>query len=159
MRSGRINSAVEHARRLGGRLHGATRNHEISGYAGLGRRAPLLAFVLTCCLLSLAGVPPFGGFFGKFLIFNAIIGKGTAFTYALAFIGAAGVVISLYYYLCIIKRIYMDEAEEGRELPDIPISRPMRTVLWICLAGVFLTGILQRPFFAIAEGAANALMR
>ncbi len=139
-------------------VSGATKSHEISEYAGLGRRAPLLAFVLTCCLLSLAGVPPFGGFFGKFLIFNAIIAKGTVFTYALAFIGAAGVVISLYYYLCIIKKIYMDEAAEGRELPEIPISRPLRTVLWICLAGVFLTGILQRPFFAMAEGAANALI-
>lgn len=139
-------------------IGGATKSHKISAYAGLGRRAPFLAFVMTCCLLSLAGVPPFGGFFGKFLIFNAIIAKGTTFTYALAFIGAAGVVISLYYYLCIVKKIYMDEPEEGCELPEIAVNKPMRVLLWVCLAGVFLTGILQRPFFAMAESAADALI-
>ena len=96
------------------------------------------------------------GFFGKFMIFSAIIAKGTPFTYGLAFVGAAGVVISLYYYLCVVKRIYADEpADDDFELS---ISRPMRIVLWTCLLGVFLTGILHQPFFALAKGAAEALV-
>jgi len=136
---------------------GATGSHQLSAYEGLGRRSPFLALVMTCCLLSLAGVPPFGGFFGKFLLFSAVVGMGTTLAYTLAFIGAAGVVISLYYYLCVVKRIYMDEPEEGTEALDLTVSPSMKILLYACLAGVFLTGIFQGPFMHVALSAAKAL--
>ncbi len=138
-------------------VNGAIRSHSIDDYAGLGRRAPFLAFVLTVGLLSLAGVPPLGGFFGKFLVFRAVVAKGGILAYTLAFVGAAGVVISLYYYLCIVKRLYMHEPR-----PDAPatiaVPASMKTVLWTCLAGMFVLGIFFRPFIALAEDAARALV-
>jgi len=131
-----------------------TKSHSVADYAGLARRSPLLAFVLLCGLLSLAGVPPFGGFFGKFLVFQAVVGKGTPTAYGLALVGAAGVVISLYYYLVIVKRIYMEEGVS--EEPIVP-SRGMKAVLYTCLAGVFILGIWPSPFLELAQRAASAL--
>lgn len=138
-------------------VNGVIRSHAIDDYAGLGRRAPFLALVLTCGLLSLAGVPPMAGFFGKFLVFRAVVARATPIAYALAFVGAAGVVISLYYYLCVVKRLYFHEPAEGTHLGSITISRPMRTVLWICLLGIFVLGMVMRPFVSMAERAAEAL--
>jgi NADH-quinone oxidoreductase subunit N len=138
-------------------VNGATRSHRIDDYAGLGRRAPFLALVLTVGLLSLAGVPPLGGFFGKFLIFQAVVAKGGALAYTLAFIGAFGIVVSLYYYLCVVKRLYMVEPA-----PDAPaaiaVPASMKAVLWVCLAGMFALGILIGPFVALAQDAARALV-
>jgi NADH-quinone oxidoreductase subunit N len=138
-------------------VNGATRSHAIDDYSGLGRRSPFLALVLTVGLLSLAGVPPLGGFFGKFLVFKAVVERGGAIAYTLAFVGAAGVVISLYYYLCVVKRIYMHEPR-----PDAPaaiaVPRSMKVILWTCLVGIFALGIFMRPFMAIADEAARALV-
>ncbi|MFQ5843773.1 MAG: NADH-quinone oxidoreductase subunit N, partial [Planctomycetota bacterium] len=115
-------------------VNGATRSHRIADYAGLARRSPLLAFVMLCGLLSLAGVPPFGGFFGKFLVFQAVVAKGAAgpgatriAAYALAFVGAAGVVISLYYYLAVVKRLYM---EPGTDAEPIPVPPRLKAALY-----------------------------
>jgi len=137
---------------------GVTKSSRIDDYAGLGRRSPFLALVLTCGLLSLAGVPPLGGFFGKFLVFNAIIGGHPAVGCTLAFIGAAGVVISMYYYLCVVKRLYIHEAPEGAPNGPVPVSRTMKVMLMTCLAGIFVLGVFQAPFVHLADSAAHALM-
>jgi NADH-quinone oxidoreductase subunit N len=138
-------------------VNGVIRSHAIDDYAGLGRRAPFLALVLTVGLLSLAGVPPLAGFFGKFLVFKAVVGKGGPIAITLAFVGAAGVVISLYYYLCVVKRLYMHEMDQ--EVPEtVPVSGPMRLVLWACLVGMFVLGIFMQPFVVLAEQAARALV-
>ena len=139
-------------------VNGVTKSHSIDAYSGLGRREPFLAFVLTCGLLSLAGVPPLAGFFGKFLVFSAVIAKGTPVAYALAFVGAAGVVISLYYYLCVVKRLYMHEPAADAPASPIAVSLPMKAVLYACLAGIFLIGIYMRPFMDLAQEAAKALV-
>jgi len=139
-------------------VNGVLRSHRIDDYGGLGRRSPLLALALTCGLLSLAGVPPMGGFFAKFLVFRAIVAKGTPVAYALAFVGAAGVVISLYYYLAVVKRLYMDEGAAGALAEPIPLSPPMRAIVYACLAGVFALGIFHAPFVQMAETAASALL-
>jgi len=139
-------------------MSGERKSHKIDDYAGLGRRSPLLALVLTCGLLSLAGVPPLGGFFGKFLVFRAVVAKGTALAYGLAFVGAAGVVISLYYYLAVVKRLYMAEEEPGRGQEAIHVAPALRLALYGCLGGVFLTGIFMGPFMGLADGAAGALI-
>jgi len=138
-------------------VNGATRSHAIDDYSGLGRRAPFLALVLTIGLLSLAGVPPLGGFFGKFLIFRAVVQKGSVIGYTLAFIGSAGVVISLYYYLCVVKRLYMNEP--GPDAPQtVAVPSSMKVVLWTCLIGMFALGLFMGPFVDLAEHAARALV-
>ena len=139
-------------------VNGVTRSHRLADYAGLSRRSPFLAFVLTCGLLSLAGVPPFAGFFGKFLIFQAVVAKGTTIAYGLAFVGAAGVVISLYYYLCVIRRIYMEEPIEGDKATPIEVPAGLKGVMYVCLAGMFLLGLVYEPFVQLARGAAESLM-
>ncbi len=139
-------------------VNGAVKSHAVEDYSGLGRRSPFLALVLTCGLLSLAGVPPLAGFFGKFLVFRAVIAKGTLIAYLLAYVGAAGVVVSLYYYLCVVKRLYMHEAAEGSDQGPIPVSRGLRAVLVVCLAGVFLLGTAMAPFYDLARSAASALL-
>ena len=139
-------------------VSGVTRSHRIDDYAGLGRRSPFLGLVMTIGLLSLAGVPPLGGFFGKFLVFTAILGTKSTVAYVLAFIGIFGIVVSLYYYLGVVKRIYMDEPQESARGEDFHISRPMKMVLYTCMIGILLMGIFQAPFVSLANSAADALM-
>jgi NADH-quinone oxidoreductase subunit N len=139
-------------------VNGVTRSHRLADYAGLARRSPFLALVLTCGLLSLAGVPPFAGFFGKFLIFQAVVAKGTTTAYALAFVGAAGVVISLYYYLCVVRRLYMEEPIDGDRAGPIEVPARLKGVLYVCLAGIFLLGLVYEPFVQLARSAAESLI-
>ncbi len=140
-------------------VNGALRSHAITDYAGLGRKSPFLALVLTCGLLSLAGVPPMAGFFGKFLVFQAVVQLGTPVAYTVAFVGAAGVVVSMYYYLCVVKQLYMVEAPEGdTRLDGLVVAKPLKAVLWVCLIGIFVLGFLVQPFVAMAQDAAEALM-
>ena len=81
---------------------------DISGLAGLNQRSPLLAATMTIAMVSLAGIPPMAGFFGKFLLLKAVIEQGAVNHgyYCLAFVALAGVVISLYYYFNVIRAIY-----------------------------------------------------
>src|SRR5438552_1871022 len=81
---------------------------DISALAGLNDRSPLLAATMTLAMVSLAGVPPLAGFFGKFLLFKAALEQGHTHPayYGLVAIGIVGVVISLYYYFGVVRAIY-----------------------------------------------------
>ncbi len=81
----------------------------IEGFRGLSSRSPLIAGAMMIFLISLTGIPPFAGFFGKFFLFKAVIDSGF---YWLAFIGLLNSVISLYYYARIIKAMYFESADE-----------------------------------------------
>lgn len=81
----------------------------IESYRGLSSRAPLVAFAMLIFLVSLTGIPPVAGFFGKWLLFTAVISKGM---YWLALIGLLNSVVSLYYYARIIKAMYFESSEE-----------------------------------------------
>ena len=116
-------------------------NEDVGGLAGLHQRSPLLAATLTLSMVSLAGIPPLAGFFGKFLLLKAIIEQGAAnhAYYYLAFVALAGVVISLYYYGGVIKAIYF-----GKETPGatpITMSLPARAVIAVCIGGIFYLGL------------------
>lgn len=124
---------------------------EICAYAGLSRRSPFLAAAMFLGLLSLAGVPPLSGFFGKFLLLLSAIWEGYL---ALAVVGAAAVVISLYYYLLIVKTMYVDKPEEAS---PIPVSLSVRAALWFCMAGMVGIGIWQGPFVGLASAAVKSM--
>ena len=86
----------------------------------MNQRSPLLATTLTLAMVSLAGIPPLAGFFGKFLLLKAVIQQGAATNhgyYCLAFTALAGVVISLYYYFGVIRAIYWSK-ETRRPVTD-----------------------------------------
>ena len=81
----------------------------IESYRGLSSRAPLVAWAMVVFLFSLTGIPPFAGFFGKWLLFNAVISKGI---YWLALVGLLNSVVSLYYYARIVKAMFFESSEE-----------------------------------------------
>lgn len=128
-----------------------THSDNIDDYSGLSRRSPLLAATMALGLLSLAGVPPMAGFFGKFVILGAAIQAGLLW---LVFIGAVCIVISLYYYLSVIKRMYLWEPKDDRPLLIPPA---MRVVLYACILGILIVGIYPAPFIDIALNASKAL--
>jgi NADH-quinone oxidoreductase subunit N len=133
----------------------ATGTDEIDGFAGLGRRSPLLGLALFAALVSLAGVPPLSGFFGKFQLFAAVIERAQVDGryYWLAGVGAAAVVVSLYFYLNVAKAIYIQEPPEGAK--SIPVSAATRMTLWVCLAAIIGLGIFQQPLVDLSVNAAK----
>ncbi len=84
----------------------------IDGYRGLGSRAPLIAIAMVIFLASLTGIPPFAGFFGKWLLFTAVLEQGY---YWLALVGLLNSVVSLYYYARIFKAMYFEDADEDTD--------------------------------------------
>ena len=114
------------------------RNLQIEELAGLHRRSPILALALMVSLFSLAGIPPTIGFAGKFLVFVAAIEKGYV---ALVIIAMINVVVSLYYYLLVIKAAYLLEPAEP--LPPLAVSLPKKL-----LAGVSTAGDRGQPVFS-----------
>ena len=125
-------------------------NDDIGGLAGLNQRSPLLAATLTLAMVSLAGIPPLAGFFGKFLLFKAVIAQGTLHPgyYGLAFTALVGVVISLYYYFGVIRAVYW--TQEAPDLSPIPLSAPIRFSLFICVAGMLYLGLFPGAMVNLA---------
>jgi NADH-quinone oxidoreductase subunit N len=113
---------------------------EIEDYNGLNRRSPFLAFAMLVFLLSLAGVPPLAGFIGKLYIFVAAIKEGL---YTLIVVGLVNIVISMYYYLVVVKKMYINEPADSSPLA---ISGPMKAVVYVGLAGTLILGIYPQPF-------------
>ena len=130
---------------------------DISGLAGLSRRSPLLAATMALAMVSLAGIPPLAGFFGKFLLLKAVIEQGATNPgyYCLAFTALAGVVISLYYYFGVVRAIYWSPGA-GDSSP-IRISRPIRFSLCACAAGIFYLGLFPGAMVNLAMEAVKAL--
>lgn len=110
---------------------------DLNGYRGLYRSNPFLAWTLTIALFSLAGVPPAAGFFGKFFLLLSAASKGH---YWIIVIAALNMVVSFYYYLRVVKAMFMDN--EGEAMQPVAIPRPVAIALWVCLAGVLVTGLL-----------------
>jgi NADH-quinone oxidoreductase subunit N len=116
-----------------------TDSDDIEDYNGLSRRSPFLAFAMLVFLLSLAGVPPLAGFIGKLYIFTAAMKEGLI---ALVAIGGVNIVISLYYYLVVVKKIYINPAKDASA---IPVPFPLKAVVMITIAGVLILGIYPGP--------------
>jgi NADH-quinone oxidoreductase subunit N len=134
---------------------------DISGLAGLNQRSPLLAATLTVAMVSLAGIPPLAGFFGKFLLFKAVIEAaqttGNHGYYCLAFTALAGVIISLYYYLGVIRAIYW--SKDPADLSPIELSAPAKISIFACIAGIFWLGLFPNTVLNLAVQAATVLSR
>lgn len=127
------------------------RNLEITHLAGLYRRSPLLAMALMVSIFSLAGIPPTIGFTGKFLVFIAALEKGY---FTLVLIAMINVVISLYYYLLILKAAYLLEPEEVKA--DIQLSTPMKMLTGVLVIVMVVVGIY--PYHLIELTRTAALM-
>jgi NADH-quinone oxidoreductase subunit N len=123
---------------------------QISDLAGLSKSQPLLAYTFVVFLFSMAGIPPFAGFFGKLFVFNAAIG---AHLYVLAVIGVLASVIAAFYYIRVIKVMCFDPGDQAFDAPDGTLRVVLLVSAVFVLLGVFVPG----PIAAMAGSAAASL--
>jgi NADH-quinone oxidoreductase subunit N len=119
-----------------------TRSAEISTWGGLFEYAPGLTVAMTIFLFSLAGIPPLGGWFAKFVVFKALAEPGTWSGYILAFVVGVNSVIALFYYANIAKEMWMNPAPDGDKTP---VRVPVSLTAALAITGVFtlVFGITQ----------------
>jgi len=125
---------------------------QLSGYNGLYQTNPKLAFLMTLALFSLAGIPPFAGMFSKFFVFMAAAEQGSSWAYFVVFIALINTVVSLYYYLLIVKAMYIKQTDTP--LPTFRTELFTRVALALCTAGIVLFGIcscIYDYFFAVSK--------
>lgn len=125
---------------------------DIADYAALSRRSPGLALIMLIAFLSLAGMPPLGGFVAKVFVFAAAVRAELVW---LAMVGVLNSIVGLYYYLIVLKVIYLYRSEE--EEKPVPLTRPYALALVVLVAGIILIGTLFAPWFGWSEIAAAAL--
>jgi NADH-quinone oxidoreductase subunit N len=127
---------------------------EVGDYAGLGRRSPLLALVLSLFLLSLVGIPPLAGFVGKFYVFGSAVRAGYVWLAVIAVLNSA---VAAYYYLRVIVFMYMREPEDA-PAAYVPSFAGV-LALTISLVGIVLLGVAPAPFVDLAQVAIAPLLR
>ena len=129
-----------------------TGSDEIADYAGMSRRSPGLAIAMLVAFLSLAGMPPFGGFVAKVFVFAAAVQVDMVW---LAVIGIINSIIGVYYYLSVLKVVYLYRMEgENEEAHPIPLTRPYVIGLVVLTVGILLVGTLFAPWFGLSGAAA-----
>ena len=123
---------------------------DMEGYNGLYKTNPRLAFLMTLALFSLGGIPPFAGMFSKFFVFMAAV-KGASISttagslaYAVVFIALVNTVVSLYYYLLIVKAMYIKHNENP--LPTFKSASSTKLALAICTTGILLFGVCSMVY-------------
>ncbi|GAB4290496.1 MAG: NAD(P)H-quinone oxidoreductase subunit N [Oscillatoriaceae cyanobacterium] len=137
-----------------------TGTDQIAEYAGLYQKDPLLTLGLSICLLSLAGIPPMAGFFGKLFLFWAGWQAGL---YGLVIVGLLASVISIYYYIRVVKMMVVKEPQEMsvsvKNYPeirwDLPGMRSLQVGLVITVLFTSLAGIFSNPIFTLASNSVD----
>ncbi|MDD2581142.1 MAG: NADH-quinone oxidoreductase subunit N [Desulfuromonadaceae bacterium] len=127
-------------------------NGNVSDFAGLGFKRPVLALAMTLFLFSLAGVPPAAGFIGKFYLFSGAVQQGYIW---LAIIGVLNSAASAYYYLRIMVFMYFKESTE--EFEWVHVSAPVALALVIAVAGTLIPGIVPSVILEYAQMAVKLL--
>jgi len=125
---------------------------DISAYSGLSRRKPWLALAMLVAFLSLAGMPPLAGFVAKVFVFAAAVKVGLIW---LAFVGVLNSIVGLYYYLTVLKYVYLFRSDD--EAKPLAISRSYAIALSILIFGIILVGTLFGPWFNISTQIASSL--
>ena len=110
-------------------------------YNGLHKTNPWLSFAMTLAVFSLAGIPPFAGFFSKILIFNGALESGSVALYVLVLIALINTIISLYYYLLVVKAMWISPEEPV--VGEFRSSCYERLGMWLCIAGIVGLGIVS----------------
>lgn len=110
-------------------------------YDGLHKTNPWLSFAMTLAMFSLAGIPPFAGFFSKFLIFTSVTASNSMALYMLVLVALINTIISLYYYLLVVKAIWINPGDA--KIEAFKSSCTERIALWICIAGIVFFGIVS----------------
>ncbi|GAB4459639.1 MAG: hypothetical protein OHK0041_24140 [Anaerolineales bacterium] len=128
---------------------------EIKDFSGMSRRNPWLALMMLTAFLSLAGMPPFGGFVAKVFVFAAGVQAGYVW---LVFVGIINSIIGVYYYLNVMKFVYLYRMpNEDEENHPLPLTRPYAITLAALALGVILIGTVFAPWFGWSDAAALTL--
>lgn len=135
-------------------LTSRTGSDDIDDLGGMGHRAPVPALVLAIALISLIGVPPTGVFIGKLFLFSAAIDADLAW---LAVVGVVNSVLSAYYYLRVIRVMYMAESPAVAEATPMPSSPSLKLALAISGAAVVVLGVAPRLLTWVTDVAAGPL--
>ena len=125
---------------------------DIKDYAGMSRRSPWLGLMMLAAFLSLAGMPPFGGFVAKVFVFTAGVQAGYVW---LVIVGISNSIIGVYYYLNVLKFVYLYRMPgEDEERHPVQLTRPYAIVLTVLVLGVILIGTVFAPWFSWSNTAA-----
>ena len=133
-------------------VYRTTGSEDIDQLAGVARRAPTVGMVLAVSMFSLAGLPIFAGFTSKFYLFNAAASQGLLWLAGLAILMS---LISLYYYLTVVRQLYIEPA---KELLPIRVPRLTTAVLGVLLAGMVVVGVYPAPLMDAIQHASDALL-
>jgi NADH-quinone oxidoreductase subunit N len=125
---------------------------EMTDLYGLSRRSPYVALVMLLALLSLGGIPPTAGFFGKFFLFKAAVDAGL---WWLALIGVINAFVALYYYLNVVKYMYLYQPEGEHAEVSIPVSRAAGVALAVTSIGILVLGVIPETIFELTQQAAS----
>ena len=139
-------------------VENALGDDKLSTFAGLSRRAPVVSFCMMIFMLSLAGIPPLAGFFGKFYVFAAVVNtdpKSLGLLW-LIILGIAMSAVSLYYYLQVLKRIYVVDATDGDKAASIQVPWLTQLALVVLALGVVLLGCFPGWLVATIQNAVTA---
>lgn len=109
-------------------------------YNGLHKTNPWLSFAMTLAMFSLAGIPPFAGFFSKILIFTSLTGSNSWALYMLVLIALINTIISLYYYLLVVKAMWISPEEP--KIGEFKTAPCQRVAMWLCVAGIVFFGLV-----------------
>ncbi|MCX7706667.1 MAG: NADH-quinone oxidoreductase subunit N [Anaerolineae bacterium] len=134
-------------------VEAATGKVELKDYAGLVRRSPWLAALMAIFLLSLAGIPPTGGFIGKFFVFGAAVQNQM---WMLLLVAAINSVVAAFYYLNVVRYMFLMPAEEGAA--PVPVALPLRGALGISAVVTLLLGLVPGPLITWASQSARVLL-
>lgn len=115
---------------------------DMNDYNGLSKTNPRLALTMMLAMFSLAGIPPFAGFFSKFFIFTSAISQGSVAIYVLVLIALINTIVSLYYYLLVVKAMYIN-TEESCTIARFKSAWSERIAMWVCVAGIIGLGIVS----------------
>lgn len=118
-------------------------------YNGLYRTNPRLSFTMTLAMFSLAGIPPFAGFFSKFFIFTGAIQQGSVAIYVLVLIALINTIVSLYYYLLVVKAMFISPGE--CRIQPFASAWTERIGMWVSVAGIILLGIVSFFYNTLLE--------
>jgi NADH-quinone oxidoreductase subunit N len=137
-------------------LRNAIASEEIADYSGLIRSAPMTSVALTVILVSLIGLPPLAGFFGKFYVFYALVVAGGPWMIGLLVIAGVNTAISLVYYLRVAKTVCIDPEPAGRGSVSMGVLPPV--YVFIVSLPVLIYGIYPEPIAKLAEQATKQLL-
>jgi len=129
-----------------------THSTEIKSFSGLGTTSPMIAVLLSIFLFSLAGIPPFAGWFAKFVMFRAVFDAGTTSAVVLGVIAALNSVVAFYYYVGVVRRMWFHEAEEPATVGGptvVPVA--LTAAMFLATAVVIVAGVMPQVVARIGE--------